>query len=1316
MTGQQTIGRSVPDAMTSTNETGNKGGFVVDPAKPSLAVRAASRFAMAVAGIAVALAIAGGVAADAAVAAPALAIDSSHQRDLEPGGEGRYTISLGNVGDTATAGTVTITDTLPAGVTALSAADAFSFWACSIGSGGQTVTCTGPSGFGGFFTTIAPGMDACEGTGFGLPKCPIVIDVEVAPDVDEGVVTNQVEACGGGTATCASDSDRTRLYAPGAYGDRYGIASINDDPDAVEDVPALPGEGHAFWAGACDRGSATGVFGDLVPQGGVGARPTQILAPSATIPFQALVDAPATPDHCIDWGAQTLYTLQSQVWQSFPWGVSEGGTGQIGPGGSHAPRWRLPAAREAGSHPDGTTMFAWQRGRDGKVDGGVDNIHVDLPPGFVGNPQAVPECTAEEFGGTPLRCPAETQVGVLRLLIEAVAFGANNLGQGFDTTYPVYNLEPRKGRVAELGFGYASGEHAVTVRLTGKARTNGDYGVTAFTGQIPAALTPIAQSITLWGVPWAAENDIWRPKLGQFETFQCRQQPGATAGAQYIPPGGLQVLGGGEDCRERYDSSWGEIKPFLTNETDCDPAPTVRLATDSFQHPGAFTADGDPDVPAYPQLAGGGSNWKTYDSVSPSVTGCGDLDFEPDIDIEPTSGSADGPSGLEVGLSVPQNNEPPESVAHDPGDPNDPDAGAPGHWRSDAGRATAHLKDTVVTLPAGVSVNPSGATGLQGCSDAGIGVRGSDSVNGRLLFNNGDPFDKDAGDGAECPDGSKLGTVEVDTPLLSDPLIGEVVLGEPKSTNPASGDMLRMFIVARSEERGLIAKIYGSATADPQTGRLKATFKNNPEVPFDDLRLDFKGGQRGLLALPQRCGAPGWASAFTPWSGGAGVDDGGAFAVDSNCSNGFAPSLLAGMDTQAARGSGTFSFRFSRKDGEQYLRGLTARLPQGLLASVKDVPLCSNAQAGAGGCPAASKIGIVDAKAGSGDPFVLERKGEVFLTEGYKGGEYGLAVKIRPVAGPFRGSMELSPIVVRQAIHVDRTTAQVTAVSDPFPLIHHGVPLRVREVTVLVNRGGFMLNPSGCVAKRVAGVLSSSQGASSSRSNPFQASGCARLPFRPKLALRLTGKKQTRTGKHPGVRAVVKQAGTSEAGIERAEVRLPKSLALDPENAQALCEYVDGTRPDLENRCPKGSIVGRARAVSPLLKEPLVGNVYFVKNVRRSSTGNTIRTLPMIVVALRGEIAVNLRGESSTTRSGKLVNTFAQVPDAPIGQFNLNIRGGSNGILAVTRTRRGKINLCAGRHISEADIDGHNGRRADQNVRMKTPCPKAKRKASSRRR
>ena len=695
-------------------------------------------------------------------------------------------------------------------------------------------------------------------------------------------------------------------------------------------------------------------------------------------------------------------------------------------------------------------------------------------------------------------------------------------------------------------------------------------------------------------------------------------------------------------CKQPGDPDAFDV-PLLTNPTACGGDPLVtRLSLDSWERPGVFMSATEEE---------------------PLVTGCESVPFTPTVAMSPTSDRADSASGLDASIDVP---------ADGLEDPN--------------GISQAHLRKTVVELPEGVSVNPSAATGLEGCSDAQLGLK-TDSE-------------------PSCPDGSKLGVVTATTPVLEETLSGVMVLRTPKSTDPESGEMLRVALVVGNDERGILVKQPGSAVADPRTGRLTATFDDNPQLPIARVEVKLRGGDRGVLAMPRDCGELSTRASLTPWSGNADAVSETSSMVDERCGDGFAPKLAAGNSDGQGRGQGgTYSFKFSREDGEQWLRGLTAKLPQGLLASVRDVPLCSNAAADAGSCPASSKIGVVDAKAGAGNPFVLEEKGEVFLTQGYKGGEYGLAVKIRPVAGPFRGEMELSPVIVRQAIHVDRTTAQVTAVSDPFPLVHHGIPLRVREVTVLVNRGGFMVNPSNCSQKQTGASLVSDEGATANLGDPFQVSNCAGLEFKPKLTLALTGRKQITTGRHPGIKAQVTQQGISEAGIEKAVVRLPKSLALDPNNAQALCEFADGTKPDLENHCPAGSIVGRARAKTPLLKDDLSGNVYFVKNVRRDpNTGNEIRTLPMIVVALRGEISINLKGESSTTKAGKLVNAFAAVPDAPITQFNLTIQGGSNGIVAVTRTRKARINLCAGRHIAEADMDGHNGRRHDTDIRMKTTC------------
>ena len=1227
---------------------------------------------LAVAAIAL-LCVASAVQAAVAEAAAELEVTSSHKGSVRPGGTGQYTVSLHNVGDAPTSGPITIVDTLPPGLKATSATDPFGgfVWSCSISGGGQVVTCSGL----GPVPFILPGSEACGL--FGFP-CPITIALEVHPDAAEGTFDNQVEACGGGAPACDTHSDPTLIAIPAPLGAGFGVAPINGDPDTTQVVPALPEQQRAFWAGTCERATAP-AFGQPIA-GGIGSRPSTVFAPSGG--QLVSVPAPPVPAHCLDLGREAEYPCAG------------GFVSRPCPGTdlwAEVPSWRLAPSTQAGAHPDGTAMFHLARNQNsnadsiyvGEVDGATDNIVAELPAGFVGDPTALPKCTGAQFVVKPLQCPPESQIGVLRLRTQGSV--TSNVGGVQIDLHPVYNLEPRQGNVAELGVSGLSAETATTARIVAKARTAGDFGVSTFVSQIPAVLPLISQQITLWGVPWAAANDHWRSVPG---TDKLPHQ--GLAPADQVP----------------YDPSWGAIRPFISNPTECSGGELeTRLLLDSFQNPAAFDADGFPDL-AEP------SNWRGASSPAPAVTGCEKVPFDAGIEFEPTSRAADSATGLSVDLSVPQNDDPPAGVATDPDD----ETGAPAHWRSDDGLATSQLDRVVVTLPEGFSVNPAGAAGLEGCSDAQFGVTRADS--NPMLFNNGDPFDKDGGaDGAECPDGSKIGTVRATTPLLDEQLTGEVVLGQPKSTDPQSGEMFRLFLVLRNVERGLTAKVYGSAVADPASGRLTTTFDKNPRVPLEQMHLDLKGGDRGLLATPQRCGAAAWTSQFSPWSaahgaGGQPVSDAGTLPVDANCGFGFSPTLRVGTSPRQGGGPGTLSFVLSREDGQQWLRGVSAKLPSGLLASLRGVPLCSNAQADAGSCPAGSRIGSVDAGAGAGLPYFLERKGDVFLTEGYKGAPYGLAVKVPVEAGPFRGALALSPIVVRQALHVDRRTAEVTAVSDPLPLIHHGIPLRARQVTVTVDRPGFVRNPTDCSAKQTGATIVSAEGTRADLSDRFQATGCARLPFKPKIRLALKGRKQRTTGKHPAIHAVVTQRA-GQAGIERAQVRLPRSLALDPDNARALCEFADGTKPDLESHCPKGSIVGRARAVTPLLNRPLTGNVYFVKNVRTNArTGNQIRTLPMIVVALRGEIAINLRGTSSTTRDGRLVNTFDAVPDAPVSRFELKIAGGKRGIVTVTRTRRSRIDICSARQIAEADVDGHNGRRADQDIRVKTPCKKRGKRAT----
>jgi hypothetical protein len=643
--------------------------------------------------------------------------------------------------------------------------------------------------------------------------------------------------------------------------------------------------------------------------------------------------------------------------------------------------------------------------------------------------------------------------------------------------------------------------------------------------------------------------------------------------------------------------------------------------------------------------------FKFAEFASPLITDCEGLVFDPSVDIQPTTTAPDAPSGLNVDMEFPQ------------GDNAD-------------GQAPPALKKAVVTLPEGLTINPAAANGLQACAD------------GELLLKSKDPM--------TCPGASKIGTVTAKSPLLEEEVSGGVYIRSQNSDDPESGELFRLALVLQNEARGIDVRLPGQVRVNKDTGRVETTFDNNPELPVSSIELKLKDGPRAPLATPATCGEKTVDTTLTSW-GKQTVTRQSTFTVDCAAGLGsFSPSFEAGTTQPVAGGFSPFALKINKPDRQSAINGVRLEMPQGLLASVKG--------------NLGQRVGTATVAAGPGaQPFWLD--GPVVLEGPYGDAPYSLRVTVPAKAGPF----DLGDVVVRQKIYIDPATAQVTVVSDPLPTVVKGVPVRLQNINVVVDKPGFMLNPTDCSKQSINGTLGAETGQTAQVSTGFQVGNCAALPFKPKLTMSLTGRKQVTTGKHPGIRAQVNQTGIGEAGIQKAKVTLPKSLALDPNNAQALCEFEDGTKPDLEKHCPAGSIVGKARASTPLLERDLTGNVYFVKNVRKDpKTGNLIRTLPMIVVALRGEIAINLKGESSTTKAGKLVNTFANVPDAPITQFNLNINGGKNGILAVTRTRRAKINLCASRQIAETDMDGQNGRQHDFNLRMKTPCTKRQTKAAKR--
>jgi hypothetical protein len=634
-------------------------------------------------------------------------------------------------------------------------------------------------------------------------------------------------------------------------------------------------------------------------------------------------------------------------------------------------------------------------------------------------------------------------------------------------------------------------------------------------------------------------------------------------------------------------------------------------------------------------------------------TGCDKVPFEASFEAQPTITQADSPTGLDVTLTLPQN-ELPEGIS------------------------SASLREAVVTLPEGMAVDPSSAGGLGSCAPDQIGLGGNTQPS--------------------CPANSKIGSVQIDTPLLPNPLTGSVYLAQQGQNK--FGSLLALYLVVDDPATGVLLKIPGKVETDPASGRVVARFTEAPQLPVASLRLHLDGGPRAALVTPPTCGTYTTQGEFSPWSGNAAVASTDTFQITSGpegqpCPSGrFDPSLQAGTANPAAGKYSPFEVRISRTDGSGRLSKVSVKLPKGLLAKLAGIPYCSDdalggiptgegtgaAQLASPSCPAASKVGTVAVAAGAGQSPFWAKTGSAYLAGPYKGAPLSLAVVTPAVAGPF----DLGNVVVRVALHVDPETAQVTADSDPLPTILSGIPLDLREVRVTLDRDQFMVNPTSCAPSVVSAVLTSTGGATASPSVPFAASGCEGLGFAPRLALSLKG--GTRRGAYPQLTAKL-TAGPGQANLSRVAVQLPHTEFLAQGHIGTVCTRVQFAA----SQCPPRSIYGYAEARTPLLSQPLRGPVYL-----RSSS----HKLPDLVAALRGQIEIDLDGRIDSHNRG-IRTTFATVPDAPITSFVLRMKGGKKSLLENSASLCGKA---AGK--AQVSMLGQNGAQHTTAPKLAAPCAK----------
>jgi hypothetical protein len=650
--------------------------------------------------------------------------------------------------------------------------------------------------------------------------------------------------------------------------------------------------------------------------------------------------------------------------------------------------------------------------------------------------------------------------------------------------------------------------------------------------------------------------------------------------------------------------------PFMRTPTSCSSQPEAFTASgDSWEHPGVF------DVRT---LFAEQSGTPFY------FEGCKGLAFEPSFAVQTSSAAAGSPTGLVADITVPQDELP-------------------------TGRATSDVRKVVTTLPLGMAVSDSSAQGLGSCSVAQIGIGSNDPPT--------------------CPESSKIGTVSIKTPLLEEELQGGVYLAK-QNENPF-GSTVALYLGVKGP--GFYLKLPGKVDADPNTGQLTATFDNTPQLPFEHLRLELKSGPRAPLTLPRKCGTYAVKSEIIPWSGTAPVVGESKFQVSENCSaaSQFKPGLKAGTANPQAGSYSPFTLQVTRADGEQNLSSIKASLPEGLLAKLAGVPVCGDAQAASGDCPAASQVGTATVGAGPGPtPVFVPEAGKaptaVYLAGPYKGAPYSLVVKVPAQAGPF----DLGTVSVRNALRIDPVTTQVTTESDPLPQILEGIPVAYRNIRVEINRPDFTINPTNCEAKKVAATIGGAEGASATPFAPFAAANCAALGLQPKLAIKFSGA-PTRRGGHPKLTATL-TTKKGDSNLKRVQVTLPKTEFLENAHIKTVCTRVQYAA----DQCPKASIYGHAKAWTPLLDKPLEGPVYL-----RSSN----HTLPDLVASLDGQIHVDLDGRIDSVHA-RIRNTFEMVPDAPVTKFVLTMAGGGKGLL-VNNTQ-----LCSAQPRSKVVFNGQNGK------------------------
>jgi hypothetical protein len=647
-------------------------------------------------------------------------------------------------------------------------------------------------------------------------------------------------------------------------------------------------------------------------------------------------------------------------------------------------------------------------------------------------------------------------------------------------------------------------------------------------------------------------------------------------------------------------------------------------------------------------------------SSYPETTGCENQRFDPVFNLGLTTGESDAPSGMDIELRARQ-------------------------FLEGEAPTPSNLRSARLTLPPGLTVNPDAADGQTSCSDAQAG------------------FHQDAP--GHCPDNAKIGTVEVRTPALDAPLDGSLYIGEPQP-----GNQYRLFMLF--DGFGIHAKLAADVHPDPATGQLVVTMTDLPQVPFETFELHLFASDRGLLATPTHCTLYHAESNMVPWNSALATQHSSPFVTitvgphESPCPGQvrpFEPRLIAGTSNPLAGNYSSFTLKLDRDDGDQYLGDLNFKLPPGFTGSLRGLTYCPDAsiqgaetktgraEVASPSCPESSFVGTTNVAAGPGEhPF--HAVGRMYLSGPLNGAPLSVVAITPALAGPY----DYGVVVVRVALNIDPKTAQVIAVSNTVPSIIGGIPIRMRSISVNIDKPNFTINPTNCSPFTVDSQGIGDQGTVSDFSSYFQAVNCRTLPFKPRMKVTQLGRKATTRSKNP---RVVFDLFTrpGDANLKEISVTLPKAFAIDQRHLGNICSKAQLAA----EHCAGRQAIGRAMTKTPLLDKPLSGPAYAVSGFGK---------LPHVVFILAGQVTIMPEAESSSVKGGHLKTVVPVVPDAPIGHFRLKLFGGKKGYLVNTRS------LCASPSKTLVEYVAQSGRKLKQRVKTKTACGKGRKSKRAHRR